>query len=161
MTPRWGKGDPPARSAHAGPLRVRPWLWPLGASLSVPRTARHAARQHPERQGIVIAFTGAHADHLDVQVAGAAPVQLAGGRERPMFLALEPGTWSIHAGVAGATGYKHFTRYDVAVHGTRHRQIELVWFRVERFQLTCEITTIRPGTPHPWWDWGIATVGAC
>lgn len=117
--------------------------------LSVPRTARQAARQHPDRQGIVIAFSGSPADHLDVQVTGAPTVHLTGGRERPVFLSLEPGTWSIQAGVGGVTGYKHFTRYDVVIDDACHRQLELVWFRVERFQLTCEITTIRPGTAHP------------
>lgn len=157
MTPRWGRGGtlPDPVTASVGPLaaveRIRPRMWPLVPErlLSVSRMARQAARQHPDQQGLVIAFTGAPVDRLDVLAAGAPPVELTGGRERPVFVPLEPGTWTVTAGVSGETGYKHFTRYDVVLADTRHRQIELLWFQVERFQLSCDIVTIRPGTVHP------------
>lgn len=155
MTPRWGRGGtlPPEPTvvATAAVERLRPRMWPLVPErmLSVTRMARQAARQHPDQQGIVVAFTGAPVDRLDVVVAGAPPVELSGGRDRPVFVPLEPGTWNVSAGVTGETGYKHFTRYDVELADARHRQIELLWFQVERFQLSCDIVTIRPGTRHP------------
>ena len=177
MTPRWGNGPPapgidtgrpprpggvptPQRreaphSATRGVLvsrPVHPPLWPLLADgttpvLSVARLGQRAARRRPESQGLIVAFAGRHGSRLTVSVNGLQVARLLGRRDRPWFVELERGPWTVRAGAVQLGRGAPAVMADVAVPAPRHRQVDLLWFRFDGQELRCDVSPLRPGIP--------------